>query len=139
MAPPPQAAPPAVKQGVTAAAILAAKQNMDSQRQNNKPKRTPSERIQVTDTFKAELQRRVGNEANSREFVLPTKVQRKLPDASISKKSSSREVKKWLMVIKNLLYSCDSIKFTSHEPKSRKHFFSKFESFRETVYLTCQK
>ena len=35
MAPPPQqAAPPAVKQGVTAAAILAAKQNMDSQRQN---------------------------------------------------------------------------------------------------------
>ena len=34
IAPPPQAAPPAVKQGVTAAAILAAKQNMDSQRQN---------------------------------------------------------------------------------------------------------
>ena len=94
MAPPPQqAAPPAVKQGVTAAAILAAKQNMDSQRQNvslklrqkskylyifKKPKRAPSERIQVTDTFKAELQRRVGNEANSREFVLPTKVQSKI-------------------------------------------------------------
>ena len=52
----------------------------------NKPKRTPSERIQVTDTFKAELQRRVGNEANSREFVLPTKIQSKirLADGSIT-------------------------------------------------------
>ena len=61
---------------------------MDSQRQNvsskaicqnedflfkNKPVRAPSKRMEVTDTFKAELQRRVGNEANSREFVLPVK------------------------------------------------------------------
>lgn len=41
-----------------------------------KPKITPkepSERREMTDTFRAELQRRVGGSSGSREFVLPTK------------------------------------------------------------------
>jgi epidermal growth factor receptor kinase substrate 8 len=51
--------------------------------------------MEMTDTFKKELSRRVVNSSGSRDFVLPQKP-KKMPNASISKRSTPIQVKGWL-------------------------------------------
>lgn len=69
--PPPAAAPaPPGPPPLSIAAIVAAKATMDKKRQA--PQRVPSQRMEMTDTFKKELSRRVNN-TGSRDFVLPQK------------------------------------------------------------------
>jgi len=115
--PPPPVAPPPMNQlmslkippsepiqvqraGVTAAAILAARNNIGANSSKQDYSIQKTERREMTDTFKNELHRRVQGSSNAgREFVLPSKT-RKLPDASISKRSSPKEVKLWLQSLK---------------------------------------
>jgi len=94
--PPPMAAPaPPGPPPLSMAAIVAAKATMDKKRQA--PQRQPSQRMEMTDTFKKELSRRVVN-SGSRDFVLPAKP-KKMPNASISKRSTPNQVKGWLKAV----------------------------------------